>query len=201
MGTDAPTRLLAIRHGESEWNVLGRWQGRADTALSEAGRRQALDAAWRLGSFDGIWSSHLQRAAETAAIIAAELGVGPVIVDPRLGETHVGPWEGLTHAEIERDWPGFLGENRRPPDAEPLDEVAARASASFADIAATTPGGTLLVVTHAGLLRTLCHALGAEPLRFPNLGGRWFDVGADGRIVAGGVVELIEPPTPVTDAL
>jgi broad specificity phosphatase PhoE len=197
----APTRVLAIRHGESEWNVLGRWQGRADTALSDQGRRQAQAAAWVLGSFDGIWSSDLQRAAETAAIIAADLGVGPVMVDPRLGETHVGPWEGLTHEEIEAGWPGYISEHRRPPDAEPLADVAVRASASLVDIAATTPGGELLVVTHAGVLRTLCYSLGERPHRYPNLGGRWFDVHDDGRIAAGSIVELIEPSTTVNDAL
>jgi probable phosphoglycerate mutase len=193
------TRVLALRHGESEWNVVGRWQGQADTPLSAVGRRQALLAAEQLGAFDGIWSSPLQRAAETAAIIAGHLGIGPVLVDERLGETDVGSWEGLTHAEIEAEWPGFIATNRRPHDAEPLDDVAARAVASFADIAATSPGGELLVVTHAGLLRTLCRALGQDPHRFTNLGGSWFTV--DGRrIVPGDTVQLIEPEA-VTDAL
>jgi probable phosphoglycerate mutase len=201
MARATPTRLLAIRHGESEWNVVGRWQGRADTALSDGGRRQALEAAYVLGTFDGIWSSHLQRAAETAAIIAAEIGVGPVVVDPRLGETHVGPWEGLTHAEIEEGWPGFLAEHRRPPEAEPLDAVADRVTASFVDIAATAPGAEMLVVTHAGVLRTLCQSLGETPHRFPNLAGLWFDVHDDGAIVAGAHVSLIAPGEPVADAL
>jgi broad specificity phosphatase PhoE len=201
MARDEPTRVLAIRHGESEWNVVGRWQGRADTSLSDRGRRQALEAAYRLGTFDGIFASDLQRAAETATIIASELGVGPVMVDPRLGETHVGPWEGLTHAEIEVGWPGFLDAHRRPPEAELLDDVVVRASASLVDIAATTPGGEVLVVTHAGVLRTLCHALGEPPHRFANLAGRWFDVHDDGRIVPRALVELIEPSEPVADTL
>jgi broad specificity phosphatase PhoE len=201
MSAAAPTRLLAIRHGESEWNVLGRWQGRADVELSDAGRRQAIEAAEVLGTFDGIWSSHLQRAAETAAIIAAELGVGPVVVDHRLGETDVGPWQGLTHAEIEDSWPGYLAEHRRPPEAEDLDDVTARVTASFVDIAATAPGSELLVVTHAGVLRTLCRALGEPPHRFPNLAGRWFDVHHDGRIAVGQHVELLRPNAPVSDAL
>jgi broad specificity phosphatase PhoE len=201
MSADPPTRLLVVRHGESEWNVIGRWQGHADTSLSDGGRRQSLLAARSLGAFDGIWSSHLQRAAQTAAIISAELGIGPVMVDPRLGETNVGPWQGLTHAEIEAAWPGYLSEHRRPTGAEPLDEVAARASASLVEIAATTPGGEILVVTHAGVLRTLSSSLGEAPYRFPNLGGRWFDVHDGGDIVAGGIVELIEPSTPSTNAL
>jgi probable phosphoglycerate mutase len=201
MSAAAPTRLLAIRHGESEWNVVGRWQGRADTELSDAGRRQAIDAAAVLGTFDGIWSSHLRRAAETAAIIAAELGVGPVVVDHRLGETDVGPWEGLTHAEIEDGWPGYLDQHRRPPDAEDLADVTTRVTASFVDIAATAPGSELLVVTHAGVLRALCRSLGEPPHRFPNLAGRWFDVDRDGRIAVGPHVELLRPGAPVSDAL
>jgi probable phosphoglycerate mutase len=193
------TRLLALRHGESEWNVAGRWQGQADTSLSDGGRRQALLAAEQLGSFDGIWSSPLQRAAETAAIIAAHIGIGPVLVDDRLGETDVGSWEGMTHAEIEAEWPGYIAGNRRPPDAEPLDDVARRAEAAFVDIAATVPGGEVLVITHAGLLRTLCRALGSEPYRFDNLDGSWFIV-EDGQVRVGERVHLVDAES-VTDAL
>jgi probable phosphoglycerate mutase len=193
------TRLLALRHGESEWNVAGRWQGQADTSLSDGGRRQALLAAEQLGSFDGIWSSPLQRAAETAAIIAAHIGIGPVLVDDRLGETDVGSWEGMTHAEIEAEWPGYIAGNRRPPDAEPLEDVARRAEAAFVDIAATVPAGDVLVITHAGLLRTLCRALGSEPHRFDNLDGSWFIV-EDGQVRVGERVHLVDAES-VTDAL
>ena len=72
------TSVLAIRHGESEWNAVGRWQGQADPPLTDAGMLQAVAAAQVLGTFDGVYASSLQRAADTAAIIAEAIGVGPV---------------------------------------------------------------------------------------------------------------------------
>ena len=85
--------MLLIRHGQSMWNIEERWQGRADIELSELGMQQARAAADKLGSFDIIASSHLQRALHTATIMSEIHGVGPVEVDERLQETHVGPWE------------------------------------------------------------------------------------------------------------
>ena len=115
-----PTSLLVIRHGQSEWNAVGRWQGRADVALDEAGRLQAAEAALALGTFDAIWSSDLQRAHLTASIIGEILGIGPVLVDPRLAETDVGPWQGLTQREVEEGWPGYLAARRRPLEARSI---------------------------------------------------------------------------------
>ncbi len=190
-----PTRLLVLRHGQSEWNATGRWQGRADIALDATGRHQAHAAADVLGTFDSIWSSDLQRAMETAAIIAARLGIGPVLVDGRLAETDVGPWQGLTHAEIEAGWPGYVAGDRRPPEAEPLADVVARVSASLAGIAARCPGGEVLVISHAGVLRTMRAALGETPQRLANLAGAWFDVHGDGRLSAGEIVSTVSTDT------
>jgi probable phosphoglycerate mutase len=185
--------LLTLRHGESEWNALGRWQGQADPPLTDAGMLQAVAAAQVLGGFGAVWSSTLQRAAHTAAIIAEALGIGPVQVDPGLMENAFGPWQGLTISEIEAGWPGYLADHRRPEGAEQAAAVAARALEAFRRIAAENPGDEVLVVTHAGLLRTLRRALDADDTRFTNLGGCWFDVHADGRVVAGEVVHLIDP--------
>ena len=102
------TRVLLIRHGQSEWNADGRWQGQADPPLTDLGRHQALHAARNLGTVDAIVASDLQRASETALIIADALGVGPVVLEPGLRERDAGEWSGLTRAEIERDWPGYL---------------------------------------------------------------------------------------------
>lgn len=115
------TRLLLIRHGQSEWNADGRWQGQADPPLTDLGRAQAHHAARSLGVVDAIVASDLQRAAETAAIISEELGVGPLVLDPDLRERDAGEWSGLTRAEIERDWPGYLG---APPSVSTKDSVA-----------------------------------------------------------------------------
>ena len=70
------SRILLVRHGQSEWNAEGRWQGQADIDLSDLGRRQARAAAKNLGSFSVIASSTLSRAAETAYILSNELGIG-----------------------------------------------------------------------------------------------------------------------------
>ena len=187
------TRLLALRHGESEWNALGRWQGQADPPLTDVGLRQALAAGEQLGTFDAVWASTLQRAANTAAIIAETIGMGPVQLDAGLMEAGFGPWQGLTITEIEAGWPDYLAEHRRPVGAEEPEHVAQRALHAFRRIAALSPGGEVLAVTHAGLIRTLRRALGADDIRYPNLGGCWFMVHDDGRVVPGEAVQLVEP--------
>lgn len=190
---NAVTRLLTLRHGESEWNAIGRWQGQEDPPLTDAGMLQAVAAAELLGTFDAVWASTLQRAAYTAAIIAEALGIGPVQTDPLLMESAFGPWQGLTIHEIEQGWPGYLAEHRRPEGAEQPEEVTARGLAALRRIAGQHPGGEVLVVTHGGLMRTLRRALGGDEMRFTNLAGCWFDVHPDGRVEAGEAVHLIDP--------
>jgi probable phosphoglycerate mutase len=182
------TRLLVLRHGESEWNALRRWQGRQDPPLTHRGRRQAAATADLLGQFDAVWCSSLQRATDTAVIIAELLGVGPVLADDRLQERGYGSWEGLTADEIEQGWPGHLAEGRRPDDAEPTDELLARVSACFADIRAAHPGGEVLVISHAGLLRTMREHLGHAPQRIDNLDGAHFVARPDGSLDGGHIV-------------
>ncbi len=210
------TRVLLIRHGQSEWNADGRWQGQADPALTDLGRRQAQHASRALGVVDAIVSSDLQRAAETAAIIAGELGVGPLVLDPDLRERHAGEWQGLTRADIERDWPGYLGPpppiegsaeagapaaqvtedggpRRRPPGWEPDDAVIGRAIAALIRIHDLVPHGEAIVVTHGGLVYALEGRFGAPFVRLPNLGGRWVEVGPGGPERLGERVLLVDP--------
>src|SRR5829696_1601221 len=97
----AVTRLLLVRHAQSEWNADGRWQGWADPPLSGLGRRQSATAADALGWPDAIVASDLERARETAAIIAAAGGPGAFEVEPALRERDLGDFTGLTRAEIE----------------------------------------------------------------------------------------------------
>jgi phosphoserine phosphatase len=187
----APTRVLVLRHGESEWNALGRWQGLADPALSDKGRRQAAGAALQLGTFDGIWASSLTRAFETAAIIAELNGIGPVQIEPLLRETDVGPWQGLTTPQIETEWPGFLARGERPDGFEPYDIAGRRMLDGLGAVAAQHPvGSELLVVSHSGVIRSARQQTGGDDRRFPNLCGGWFDVHGDGRIIARGTVDL-----------
>jgi broad specificity phosphatase PhoE len=185
------TRLLVLRHGQSEWNAQGRWQGHADVALDDVGRTQAREAAERvaaLGPFAAVWTSDLLRAAETAETIAARCGGIPVRLDARLRETHVGPWEGLNHHEVERGWPGYLAERRRPDGFEPYDAAASRVLACFADIASIHHGATVLAISHGGVIRATRRVVGAIDHNVPNLGGSWFTVGADGTVTAGEIV-------------
>ena len=139
------TDLLIVRHGQSEWNAIGRWQGHADPALSELGRRQAAVAAASIGAVDAIISSDLLRAAETAAIIAQQLGVGPVMIDERLRERDVGEWTGLTRTEIDKRWPGWIDDLRRPDGFEEVESVLLRVLDAFVAIREASPGGWLLV--------------------------------------------------------
>jgi broad specificity phosphatase PhoE len=165
------TQLLVVRHGQSEWNVIGRWQGHADPVLSELGRRQAWVAAGSIGAVDGVISSDLLRAAETAAIIAQQLGVGPVIVDERLRERDVGEWSGLTDVEIHKGWPGWLDDGRRPDGFEDADSVLARVLEAFEAIREASPGGSLLVITHGGVIYSLARSLGLADAPVAHLAG------------------------------
>lgn len=194
------SRILLIRHGESEWNALGRWQGQADPPLSEHGRHQARVAAAKLGTVDLVVTSTLQRAAVTAAIIAESLGVGPVVADPRLIERDAGEWSGLTRAEITVAWPGYLAADpddrareRRPPGWEPDSSLLDRAGAAMADVVDRVGGsGNALVVTHGGVIYATEAALGATRRYLPNLGARWVEIE---RSTPGSPAEMLAPPT------
>jgi broad specificity phosphatase PhoE len=166
------TELLLVRHGQSEWNADGRWQGQADPPLTAFGERQAADAAARVGAIDALWASDLARAARTAAIIGARVGVD-VVADTRFRERHAGEWQGLTRPEIEAAWPGYLRDGRRPPGWEPETDVLERALDGCRAVAEAFPGGRVLVVTHGGVVRALERSLGSlDDELLPNLGGR-----------------------------
>src|SRR5436305_2326484 len=120
------TTILLARHGETEWNREGRWQGWADPPLNDAGRAQARTLAEELRTipFDAVYASDLRRARETAVIVAAPHAV-PVLTDAGLREIDVGSWSGLTRSEIAKRFPG--GER---PDGETRAEHAARVLAA-----------------------------------------------------------------------
>jgi broad specificity phosphatase PhoE len=192
--------LLLVRHGQSAWNAEGRWQGQADPPLSELGEQQARDAAERLAElgFTAVVSSDLQRARRTADILAAPVGL-PVRVDPDLREIDVGDWQGLTRPEIEAGWPGALadwseGRSESPPGGETRTHLVERARAALARAAAAaSPGDRVLLVSHGALVRHLDRMLGLEPHPIDNLGGRWYESAADGRLIPGETVSLADP--------
>jgi broad specificity phosphatase PhoE len=170
------TELILIRHGESQWNVEGRWQGQADPPLSERGRRQARDAIERIASLEpaALYSSNLCRAHETALILGRRIGLEPRI-EPRLQEFNVGVWSGLTKPEIERRWPGqyarfsFRELDFRPGGGESPRELMARVHEALDEIADRHAGLRVLLISHGGVAKSLSGSglenLGALPLR------------------------------------
>jgi broad specificity phosphatase PhoE len=145
------TTLLLVRHGETEWNRVGRWQGHSDTPLNDAGRAQARTLAIELSDVDVVYSSDLARARETA--------------DPRLRERGFGAWEGKTSAEIEAEfgeeharW--LAGAASGAEDAEPFSDFAARVHAFLDEALERHPDETVLIVAHGGSVRAV-HALAA----------------------------------------
>jgi broad specificity phosphatase PhoE len=154
------TTLLLVRHGETDWNAERRWQGHADVPLNARGHAQAQTLAEQLAAqpVDAIYASDLSRARDTAAAVAARLGV-EVVVDPDLREIDVGPIEGLT-AEEARDFEGWQG--------EPKEAHAERVLRAVRRIAERHPGERVLVVTHGGSLRRVHEHLGLESGPFEN---------------------------------
>ena len=178
--------MLFVRHGQSEWNALGRWQGQADPPLSALGRAQARIAATAITAAAtraaspvvGIVSSTLVRALETATIISDEIGVWPLHLEADLVERDAGEWSGLTRSEIDERFPGYLNNGSRPQGYEPDDIMLARTLRGVDRIidrfSANDAAATVVVITHGGVIYTLESHLGAPFQRKPNLGARWF---------------------------
>lgn len=190
------TRILLVRHGESTWNAVRRWQGQADPPLTERGEAQAARAAIAAGDhgpFDAVVTSALQRAERTGEIIATELGLSVLGRLAALSERDAGEWEGLTRAEIEEHFPGFLAEDRRPAGYESDESVVARADIALRDLAVSHRGQTLLGVSHGGVIHALerAHEGDGGWQRLDNLTGRWFDVDRSGWRPVGGRVALV----------
>ena len=164
------TRLLLVRHGETDWNVTRRWQGHSDTPLNEVGRDQARRLAAELDGVDVVYSSDLARARETAEILADAVGA-EVQVDPRLRERGFGAWEGLTmdeieerHADEHRAW--LAGTGLGAADAEPLDAFAARLAEFVEDVLHRHPDEAVLIVSHGGAIRAVhAYAQGLDYVR------------------------------------
>jgi glucosyl-3-phosphoglycerate phosphatase len=170
-------RLWLVRHGETEGQSSIRFHGRNDVRLSDVGRAQirALRPLLQHVPFVRIVHSPLQRAAESAAILAAECGLGDRArhADERLREISFGACEGMTQAEIEVAFPGFWDRHRqgfvdRFPDGEPRPEFAARVAAAMHELAAADWSGDLLVVSHRGTVRHALRALLAVPAHEPD---------------------------------
>jgi len=159
--------IYLVRHGQTEWNRLGRMQGQFDSPLTERGRDQAVRVGRRLaeeraGGFIEDFEmqvSPLGRAWHTAEIICDALGLDPAIrrPEPRLREISFGDWDGLTKPEImARDAAAFAARERAkwhtlPPNGESFAVVAERVADWYADLSP----GTIIAVCHGALGRVM----------------------------------------------
>ncbi|MCI1788902.1 MAG: histidine phosphatase family protein [Actinomyces sp.] len=197
MRTTTAARVVLLRHGQTDFNAQGRFQGASDIPLNDTGRAQARCAgqllAHRLGSGGmraRIACSPLARARETARIIAGELeaaGIRPVdeggavmpgpAVDDRLIERSYGLFEGLTRAEIEREMPDAFATWRRTgecaeADIESSQSTGERMRAAVEAHARGWAGSTLVIVSHgSAIVRGVEMMIGLDPLTFTGLRG------------------------------
>ncbi|MFO8007649.1 MAG: histidine phosphatase family protein [Candidatus Brocadiia bacterium] len=177
MNEGRATRVTVVRHGETVWNVQGKQQGHLDSDLTALGVRQAGAAADALAGegFDAFYSSDLERAMQTARIIAERLDM-EVRPEAGLRERHLGILQGLTMAQFEEEQPEHYARfrSREPdyviPEGESIRQRYERSVQAAEAIARRHPGRRVLVVTHGGVLASFFrHALGlslTEPRRF-----------------------------------
>jgi broad specificity phosphatase PhoE len=154
------TRLILWRHGRTEWNLIGRFQGQLDVDLDEVGVAQADEASHRVAAYDPdmIVSSDLRRAARTAEPLSALVGK-QVSHDVRLRERYFGTWQGLTMTEIREKYPEDAerwarNETIAEPSIERFPAVVDRVTEGFREAAARVgDGGTAVLVVHGAAAR------------------------------------------------
>jgi len=159
-------QVILLRHGQTEWNKLHKYQGHTDIELNDYGRAQAGKVAAYLRDnerIEAIYCSDLSRGRETAEIIARELLL-PVKADARWRELGFGHWEGLTFNEVYEQYPQEYDDwynntlQLKIPGGESLAEILERALPALTEIAAQH-SGTVLVVSHGGLIKTMINHL------------------------------------------
>lgn len=156
--------IVLLRHGQTSWNLEGRFQGQQDIPLNDTGQAQARQAAHRWGhtEFDAAIVSPLQRAAETAQTILHHRDI-PTTNTSEVQETHGGQWEGLLFTEIAERWPDEHAAFRLPDiDAGPVGGETPRTSGhrtAQAILDAVNDADVLLVVSHGNTMRAAAHLL------------------------------------------
>lgn len=168
-------RLIFVRHGQTQYNAVNRYQGQSDAVLSSLGRLQAECTGERLRQEDvaAIYSSDLSRALDTAKVIARHHNL-PVSLDARLRECSFGDWEGLTVQQIVDRFPDQYAAYRRDsvafraPNGERLEELQTRVVESVNSIVEHhSSDENIVVVTHGGPIKAFfCHALGTTLYTF-----------------------------------
>jgi len=163
-GVTATTTFALVRHGQTDWNAVGRIQGATDVPLNDVGRGQATEAVTPLSEYtwDFVVASPLSRAAETADIIAEDLELEVIRHLPGLVERNYGPAEGLSAGpkldalRVEGNYGSFRG-------AEAEDSVSGRGLGALRELATDYPGARIIVVCHGTLIRlSLMAALGRD---------------------------------------
>lgn len=171
--------ILMVRHGQSEWNAQGRWQGQADPPLSPLGLDQAEAGAARLAAlhaespFHGVASSTLDRAATTGDALARHLGFDTPFRTANLAERNAGEWSGLTRPEIEEQYPGYLKAKRYPPGYEHDSELLPRIKQGLRDVIDNVDGERIVVAAHGGIVYCIEASVGLPFRHLANLGSRW----------------------------
>lgn len=174
------TTLLLIRHGQTEWNRLRKWQGHADIPLNATGRQQAQALAQRLSTWhiDVMYASPLQRAHETAQIVAAPHQL-TIHVDSVWQERDAGLFSGMTGEDIKRDYPEKYAEMQgglmNPINGESNEALLQRIVPAYERVVAQHKGEVVAIVSHGGSLAALVtHVLG-----LPIIAGRRFSLGGN----------------------
>jgi len=160
--TTTTTTLYLIRHGETDANAAGVWQGSTDSSLNSRGLAQARALARRIARaqlpISVIYSSPLRRARQTAEAIAAALDDIPIVLDAGLAEYRLGEWEGLTYEQLQKEkrlWDHIAEDpDFSPPQGESPRQFALRLLNSFQTIVRENQGKTVAVVGHGGALAT-----------------------------------------------
>jgi probable phosphoglycerate mutase len=168
------TRVIAIRHGETAWNVDTRIQGHLDVPLNDTGRWQAQRLAGAVAheGLSAVYASDLGRAQQTAQALAQACGL-QVRVDPGLRERGFGVFEGMTFAEVEARWPALVQRWRRrdpefgPDGGETLRDFYQRCVATAISIAERHPGEAIAIVAHGGVMDSLYRAASRVELTTP----------------------------------
>lgn len=166
-------KVVFVRHGQTEWNVSGRYQGQSDVALSAAGIEQAekLAANFPVEHIDAIYASDLIRARVTAEMVAKRFGLG-VNLEPAFRELSFGDWEGLTYEQIVASWPDAMENFLAHPDildiphGESFPEVQQRAMSRLQELIQKHEGQTIMVAAHGAVLRTMLTAALHMPLQY-----------------------------------
>jgi probable phosphoglycerate mutase len=169
------TRIIAVRHGETSWNVDARIQGQRDIALNDTGRWQARRVGEALAAepITAVYTSDLSRAHATAQSISEVKGV-PAIPHTGLRERSFGMFEGKTFDEIHETWPEHAKNWRRrvpewqPPEGgESLLELRERVTRTLQELAARHPGEQIVVVAHGGVLDALYRVATGQEVNSP----------------------------------